>query len=231
MKYTEFESIISPERMRKYNVACGGNTAKAMTLYRYNLRLSQEMFVVVSCFEVALRNRIDAVMKARWGNDWLRDFILPGGALYSDKRAENTKKIIEKEYNDLIKHKNYSHTKLLSEVGFGVWKYMFSNIQYLLTGQVLLKAFPNKPKSTKQQRYDNTYVFGELDYINNLRNRIAHHEPICFGNPVSIDTSYAKNRYNRIMTLFDWMDIDGASLLYGLGHISNACDQIDKLLL
>ena len=53
MKYAEFESIISPERMRKYNVACGGNTAKAMTLYRYNLRLSQEMFVVVSCFEVA----------------------------------------------------------------------------------------------------------------------------------------------------------------------------------
>lgn len=52
---------------------------------------------------------------------------------------------------------------------------MFSNIQYLLTGRVLLKAFPNKPKSTKQQRYDNTYVFRELDYINNLRNRIAHH--------------------------------------------------------
>ena len=51
MKYTEFESIISPERMRKYNVACGGNAAKAMTLYRYNLRLSQEMFVVVSCYE------------------------------------------------------------------------------------------------------------------------------------------------------------------------------------
>lgn len=49
MKYTEFESIISPERMRKYNVACGGNKAKAMTLYRHNLRLSLEMFVVVSC--------------------------------------------------------------------------------------------------------------------------------------------------------------------------------------
>ena len=230
MKYTEFESIISPERMRKYNIACGGNTAKAMTLYRYNLRLSQEMFVVVSCFEVALRNRIDAVMKARWGDDWLRDFILPGGALYCDKRAENTKKIIEKEYYDLIKHKSYSHSKLLSEVGFGVWKYMFSNIQYLLTGQVLLKVFPNKPKSTKQLRYNNTYIFGELDYINNLRNRIAHHEPICFGDLVSINTSYAKNRYKRIMTLFEWMDIDGVSLLYGLGHVNNACYQIDKLL-
>ena len=230
MKYTEFESIISPERMRKYNVACGGNTAKAMTLYRYNLRLSQEMYVVVSCFEVALRNRIDAVMKAKWGNDWLRDFILPGGVLYSDKRAENTKKIIEKEYNDLIKHKKYSHTKLLSEVGFGVWKYMFSNIQYLLTGQVLLNVFPNKPKSTKELRYNNTYIFGELDFINKLRNRIAHHEPICFGNPISIDTSYVKNRYKRIMTLLEWMNIDGVSLLYGLGNVNNVCKQIDKLL-
>ena len=230
MKYTEFESIISPERMRKYNVACGGNTTKAMTLYRYNLRLSQEMYVVVSCFEVALRNRIDAVMKAKWGNDWLRDFILPGGVLYSDKRAENTKKIIEKEYNDLIKHKKYSHTKLLSEVGFGVWKYMFSNIQYLLTGQVLLNVFPNKPKSTKELRYNNTYIFGELDFINKLRNRIAHHEPICFGNPISIDTSYVKNRYKRIMTLLEWMNIDGVSLLYGLGNVNNVCKQIDKLL-
>ena len=107
---------------------------------------------------------------------------------------------------------------------------MFSNIQYLLTGQVLLKAFPNKPKSTKQQRYDNTYVFRELDYINNLRNRIAHHEPICFGAPVCIDTSYAKNRYNRIMTLYRWMDIDGASLLYGLGRVNSACNQIDALV-
>ena len=113
---------------------------------------------------------------------------------------------------------------------FGVWKYMYNNVQYFLTGQVLLRVFPNKPKSSKQQRYDNTYVFGELDYINNLRNRIAHHEPICFGNPVCIDTSYVQNRYNRIMELFRWMDIDGASLLYGLGRVDNACNQIDALL-
>ena len=130
MKYTEFESIISPERMRKYNVACGGNKAKAMTLYRHNLRLSQEMFVVVSCFEVALRNRIDTVMKAHLGNDWLRDLILPGGAWYNDRRLEKTRKIIENAYNSLIKNGTYSNSKLLSEMEFGVWKHMFSNVQY-----------------------------------------------------------------------------------------------------
>ena len=231
MKYTEFENIISPERMRKYNVACGGNTTKAMTLYRYNLRLSQEMFTVVSCFEIALRNRIDQVMKSQWGNDWLRDAIQPGGMLYSDKRVEPTKKRIEKAYNELKRKQIYSHSKLLSEMEFGVWKYMFSNVQYRLTGRILLGIFPNKPRSSQSLRFDNTYIFGELDYINNMRNRIAHHEPICFSkNPISIDTKYIQNRYNRILTLFNWMDIDGASLLYGLGHISNACDQIDKLL-
>ena len=112
---------------------------------------------------------------------------------------------------------------------FGVWKYMYNNTQFFLTGQILLKVFPNKPKSSRQQRYDNTYIFGELNYINNLRNRIAHNEPICFGNPVCIDTSYAQNRYNRIMELFRWMGIDGASLLYGMGHIYNVCNQIDAL--
>ena len=230
MKYSEFECIISPERMKKYNVACGGNTAKAMTLYRYNLRLSQEMFVVVSCFEVALRNRIDAVMRAHHGNDWLRDSILPGGFLYSDNRVEPTRKRIEKAYNELKRKHNYSHTKLLSEMEFGLWKYMFTNVQYRLSGRILLQIFPNKPKSSQSFRFDNTYIFGELDYINNLRNRIAHHEPICFGNPVCIDTFYAKNRYNRIMELFRWMDIDGASLLYGLGHMNNICCKINSLL-
>ncbi len=34
-------------------MACGGNTIKAMTLYRYNLKLSQELLTVISCFEVA----------------------------------------------------------------------------------------------------------------------------------------------------------------------------------
>ena len=231
MKYTEFEDIISPERMRKYYVACGGNTAKAMTLYRYNLRLSQEMFVVVSCFEVALKNRIDAVMKAYLGNDWLRDLILPGGAWYYDRRIEKTRKIIENAYNGLIKAGTYSNSKLLSEMEFGVWKHMFSNVQYRLAGRKLMRIFPNKPKSTQSHKFDNTYVFGELDYINKLRNRIAHNEPICFSsNHISVDVYYAQNRYNRIMELFRWMDIDGASLLYGLGRVNSACNQIDALV-
>lgn len=99
-----------------------------------------------------------------------------------------------------------------------------------LMGQTLLHIFPKKPTSTRQHRYDNSYVFQELDYINKLRNRIAHHEPICFSRPNPIiDTSYAFNQYTRIIRLLNWMDINSSSLLFGLDHVSDACSKINNL--
>ena len=38
MKYSEFEDIISQQRMRKYLLACNNESKRAMTLYRYNLQ-------------------------------------------------------------------------------------------------------------------------------------------------------------------------------------------------
>ena len=138
-----------------------------------------------------------------------------------------TRKIIEKAYNELMRSNTHSHSKLLSAMEFGVWKYMFSNVIYALMGQTLLRVFPNKPTSTRQHQYDNSYIFQELDYINKLRNRIAHHEPICFSRPNAvIDTSYALNQYARMMRLFNWMGIDGASLMFGLDHVGSACSKI-----
>jgi len=110
---------------------------------------------------------------------------------------------------------------------FGVWKYMFSNATYSLMGRKLLHIFPEKPISSRQHRYDNTYMFQELDYINKLRNRIAHHEPICFGSKKAvIDTSYVLNQYARMMKLFKWMGVDGVSLVYGLDHVGKMSGKV-----
>ncbi|MBR6847776.1 MAG: Abi family protein [Bacteroidales bacterium] len=230
MNFRDFENAFSSERISRYIAACNGDKRRAMTLYRYNLRLSQEMFTLVSCFEVTLRNQIDKQMIAQHGRDWLRDAVLPGGVLFYDSRVEKTRKIIENVYNEHVNNGTYTHSKLLSGMEFGVWKYMFSNAVYSLMGQTLLHVFPNKPTSTRQRRYDNSYVFQELDYINKLRNRIAHHEPICFSRPNPIiDTSYAFNQYTRIIRLFNWMDINSSSLLFGLDHVSDACSKINNL--
>lgn len=226
MRYNEFEDTISPERMQRYVLACGNDTRRAMTLYRYNLKLSQEMFTLISCFEVSLRNKINKEMVAIFGNDWLRDFILPGGRFDTDPRVDGTRKIIKKAYEGLIRSHNYSHTKLLAEMEFGVWKFMFNNVQYRIANRCLLNIFPNKPTSTAQHQYDNTFVFNDLKVINTIRNRIAHHEAICLGNPVCIDTQGVLDCYARIMRLFHWMNINANTLLYGLDHVGQVSSRI-----
>lgn len=226
MKYSDFENIISSARMSRYLNACGGNTKKAMTLYRLNLRLSQEMLTVISCFEVALRNAINCHCLPL-GNDWLRDGAANGG-IFSNSNCRLTTTNI----NDALRklNQNYSHNKLVAELGFGFWRYMFASHQYTATGRNLLRIFPAKPTSTPAIQYNHTYVFNQLAEINNLRNRIAHHEPICFQIGASVkSTVYAKQKYALIQQLFLWMTIDESSLLYGIDHINSICQQIDAL--
>ena len=229
MKFLDFERIVSQNRMSRYVNACGGNTRKAQTLYRYNLRISQEMFTMISCFEVAIRNSIDNQLTASIGNEWLRASILPGGFLTGPDTVKSFG-IVKHTYDKLVSEGLYSHTKLLSGLDFGVWKYMYSPPQFRATGRVLLRVFPFKQRSTPQQHINHTYVFNELDKINTLRNRIAHHEPICFlaGQDV-VYTDYIKKEYQNIQQLFSWMGINGESMLFGLDHVLKVCGQIDSL--
>ena len=227
MKYSQFESVFSQDRAQKYLVAASNDKRRAMALYRYNIRLSQEMYAVACCFEVTLRNRIDQQLKSTLGNDWLRDLVLPGGAFYSDPRVDKTRKIIDNAYRELVRKHSYTHSQLLSKMEFGVWKYLYSNVHYALTGQTLLNVFPNKPRSSRTMHYDNSYMFSALDDVNNMRNRIAHHEPICFNKTTGmVDTSYPLAIYTRIMTLFQWMGLDSGPILFGLDHVGQICNKI-----
>jgi len=228
MKYSDFEHIMSIARMNRYITASSNNSKKAMTLYRKNLRLSQELFTVISCFEIALRNAIDNLYATQYGNDWLRDSSLIGGMFDADN-CRHTKEVIGKAITKLS-HR-YTHTKLLTEMDFGFWRYLFAQPQFYAGGQSLLRIFPSKPTSTPIRQYNHSFVFNQLGKINDLRNRIAHYEPRCFreGQPV-IATTYARQHYNLILQLFQWMNMDALSLLYGLDHITTVCNEIDYLV-
>ena len=215
--------------MSRYVAACDGDTRKAMTLYRYNVELAQSVFAIIGFFEVALRNAIDRQLTSSFGNEWLKDSIMPNG-IFNIPNAHKTCEIITNAYHRLHRHGFYSHTKLLAEMEFGVWKYMFSPVQYRQTGRCLLRIFPSRPRSSASVQYNPSYVFNELDKINTLRNRIAHHEPICF--PTQRDeiyTNYILNEYQKIVVLLDWMDIRSSDFLYGLDHVTRVCAKVDKL--
>ena len=229
MKYVNFERFFSQKRVSRYVQACGSDTRKAMTLYRYNLRLAQEIFTIISCFEVSLRNPIDEKLVPILGSEWLKDSVMPGG-IFTTPKLKKTYNTIIYSYNKLDSQGEYSHSKLIASMDFGMWKYMFSPLQYQLTHQSLLGIFPYKMRSTPSCHINHTYFFNELDKVNTLRNRIAHHEPVCFylQDPV-IDTTHIMTEYQKIQTLFAWMGIDSQSMLYGLDHVQKVCDKINEL--
>ncbi|PLK42082.1 Abi family protein [Emticicia sp. TH156] len=227
MRFKEFEQIMSVARMNRYKLACNNDTKKAMTLYRLNLKLSQELFTIISCFEIALRNSIDKHYTATMGNEWLRKEASSGGR-FNSSNTFRTATIIREAVRKL--GTKYTHNKLVAEMDFGFWRFLFAQPQFLAGRQSLLQIFPAKPRSTQAIQYNHTYVFNELAKINHLRNRLAHHEPICFSStPTRIDTTYARQHYALILQLFNWMQINESTLLYGLDHINEVANKIDSL--
>ena len=115
--------------MERYLVACGRDTRKAMTLYRYNLQVSQEMFTIVSCFEVALRNAIDRKLSENLGGEWLKNTIMVNG-ICTQPLLRKTHDIIAFAYHRLQQNQSYTHSKLLAEMEYGIWNmeiYVLSN--------------------------------------------------------------------------------------------------------
>ncbi|MEM9337452.1 MAG: Abi family protein [Bacteroidota bacterium] len=227
MKYAEFQNTMSEPRMSRYLTACSDDSKKAMTLYRLNLRLSQELFTVISCFEIALRNKIDQNYTSTRGSDWLRNSIKPSG-MFRVNKCRNTAELIRIRLAKL--GTSYSHNKLVSLMDFGFWRYLYAKPQFHAGGQSLMNVFPSRPVSTPNLKYNHTFIFNELDKVNGIRNRIAHHEAICFrrGMPI-IDTLYVRQHYGLVIQFFQWMNIDEGALLYGLDHVIANCNKIDNI--
>lgn len=227
MKFKDFEYTMSSFRMSRYLKACNNNSQKAMTLYRKNLKLSHGLFTIISCFEVALRNAIDRCCLTHLGQYWLYYAVCNGG-IFDNAQCIMTAKTIQEALQ--ASRGQYTHNKLVADLGFGFWRYLFSPHQYRATGQHLLSIFVARPPGNAQIKYNALYVFNRLAEINKIRNRIAHHEPICFLARQSVkNTAYARQQYEIIVELFRWLEIDEGSLLYGLDHISSICYEIDNL--
>jgi hypothetical protein len=148
--------------------------------------------------------------------------------MFDTQNCRHTKNLINNVVTKLGVH--YTHAKLLALMDFGFWRYLFAQPQFYAGGQSLLRVFPAKPSSTPAIQYNQTFVFNQLGQINDLRNRIAHHEPICFVPGKALkSTTYARQHYNLILQLFQWMGVDESALLYGLDHILTICNEIDAL--
>jgi len=180
LTYDDYEKYLSKWRMSKYKRACGGNERSAISLYLNNIQTSKIFYGVLGLFEVALRNAINNHYICYFNdNDWI--FHQSGTGFFMKYQKE----MILKEKDKLIVVGSYSPDNLMSFLGLGFWSDMFSSYPFNNGHQTLLKIFPNREKGINQ-----TIVHNELDEIRRFRNRIAHHEPVCFDKKGKVSWRY-----------------------------------------
>lgn len=202
IQYTDAQRLFSSARMQKYLRACEGDKNKAMMLYSYNARLSQAFFGVVSLFEVILRNAINEHYLLTLGNDWIVRQAVPNGLL------EHEADEVAFTQNAYLKEGVYSHDKMVGSFTFGFWTYLFTKRNYRIGGKTLLQIFPKRTKGTTQKK-----VYADITSIREFRNRIAHHEPICFDAKGIIDTTYMEKHYALICEYLQFMGVRQKDIL------------------
>jgi len=218
MKYEEYEKALSVPRIGKYRIACKGDKNKALILYRYNIKLCQKFYGILGVFEVVLRNAINEHFKERLqDNNWLITQTQNGFLV-------NYQDVILKERDKLLEKQKYTHDKLVASLSLGTWTFLFSRNSYKKSGKTLLKIFPNKTHGLNQKD-----IYADLDKIRLFRNRIAHHEPLCFDPYETINIAYAKEIYTLLIKYIVFLGYRTNEILYGVESPLPTIENIDVL--
>ncbi|MDR0794024.1 MAG: hypothetical protein LBE82_12005 [Chitinophagaceae bacterium] len=218
MKYEDYEIALSVPRIGKYRIACKDDKNKALILYRYNIKLSQKFYGVLGVFEVILRNAVNRHFKTQLhDNDWLVTQSQNGFLInYSDA--------VFKEKDKLVNNRKYTHDKLVASLSLSLWIFMFSRTCYKNSGKTLLQIFPNKTHGLNQRD-----IYADLDKIRLFRNRIAHHEPLCFDIAGTVNVLYAQEIFLLIIKYINFLGYNENELLYGIENPEQTISKIDEL--
>ncbi|MBO9572673.1 MAG: hypothetical protein J7497_10780 [Chitinophagaceae bacterium] len=222
MPNSQLSTAISTPRFNRYLTYCQHNKARALKLYRANLILSQKLYCVIGLFEIILRNSIDRHYRNHFGDNWMAQAVQPGG-LFDGPGCEQSYHAIQEIIHAL--NTQFDEDSAVARSTFGFWTYQFSPKVFAATGSTLLNIFSRRPYGTKQKD-----IFQHLFKINEIRNRIAHYEPICMeSRSQTISTGYALRRYDLIIELLKWLGCDPGKILYGVDGVVKIIKKINAL--
>ncbi|MFP1132396.1 hypothetical protein [Asticcacaulis sp. W401b] len=184
-------SVLSAPRFATYLAAKGGDKRHALELYQWNLELSAAFFVPLQICEVSVRNAIlkaiETVYGANW--PWERGFEI---TLRDPKKAYSPRRDLQN-----LRHLPTSG-KIVAELKFAFWEKMLTNGHDAdLWNTYLFASFPHADQTSTVQSI-RAQGHNSLFKIRELRNRIAHHEPIFSRN--------IQQEYDRIREIIAWTD-------------------------
>ena len=204
-------SAFSPQRLKKYIRLYNGDNDKVVAHYKANLALAESLYTSLSVFEVTLRNALSKEMERMMGRkDW-----------YAVFPSTPALKSLTNEVTTAIKHisqrgEMVSPDKIIAELTFGFWVTLLNSEYELTLWKGLRLAFPYMPKKDRKRKN----VSSPCNALRKLRNRVFHHESICW------DLDYITDIHSRLILVLGWMDADMPAWLEGVDNFSNVVDEI-----
>jgi hypothetical protein len=183
-------AALSHARLSNYRTFfSAATTAELLGLYQWNDDLSAVLFRTISLVEVVLRNRFHHAMSLRYGaagghgsKDWYQHVALDAhakskilGITHTKQGRQIVPRIPAPSPDDVV-----------SGLTFGFWPHLLDlkkdlTSQIVDWGPILVDVLPGhrqqQPTHWAKQKHRDVF-FARLDLCNELRNRIAHHEPI-----------------------------------------------------
>lgn len=193
------EAISHPRLSNYRSFFSTADDAETLGLYQWNEDTCGALFRAISVVEIVLRNQFHKAMGARYGSmgsagsrDWYNHIALSGHS--RQKVQEITHRRHHQQW--LARVPTRSPDDVVSKLTFGFWPHLLdvmhdSSNSPLDWGAILVDVLPGhrQRQSTywaKQSPRD--ALFARLDLCNEIRNRIAHHEPIWKLGPLMSET-------------------------------------------
>ena len=137
--------------------------------YKQNIYKSEKYYILLSVFEISLRNSIDEYLKKKISQNWLDSELL----------HQDTKQRILESKNKIYQRKEkISHDKIIAELPFGFWTSLFrKSYSNLFRIKDIKFIFPNIPNKN-EKLITRGILDKELNKIRKFRNRVFHYERI-----------------------------------------------------
>ncbi len=167
-----FIASISPARFARYETACNGDKRKAIDLYFVNAKLSQSLYLNIQTWEIALRNKLSGFLRWKYGPDWPFDPIkLERNLTANDRRRLSD--AVERQRQSRGAGK-VSADVIIADLSAGFWVSLLTKSYEVpfVWRHNLRRVFPHA------QTWDRASISATSGALLDLRNRIAHHEPI-----------------------------------------------------
>jgi len=161
---------LSTPRIGTYVAACSGDMTKAVALYGWNARLSAALMLPAHFAEVTTRNAVDEALTKVYGSRWPWDQTLLRSLPNPTKGYSPRKNLMD------VARREMTTGKVIAELKFMFWQTIFTaRHDGRLWTPHIAACFPNTAMQPKALR---TRIYDDLEVIRQLRNRMAHHEPI-----------------------------------------------------